>query len=215
MKGRSATPTLPLVGGPAPQSRSHRRSKWPLQRPDPENVWLVLPLAHAIKRRAVLNDDIKSIASYSPNISVGALQQASSCFPPASPNSVEGAGKQKMAPRRHHKSLNYNIKYGAGEEIRTLDPNLGNRIRRSTLQQAITRHCAKKHDVSSAFIDTCSADNTLAKPATRVLLLPPCFPGHAAPAWGSRWRRVPDARSQQAADLPQFSHAKGVQRCLN
>jgi hypothetical protein len=48
------------------------------------------------------------------------------CFPPASPIPALWVGKQKTAPRGHSKSLMSFRKSGAGEGIRTLDPNLGN-----------------------------------------------------------------------------------------
>jgi Protein of unknown function (DUF1778) len=47
------------------------------------------------------------------------------CFPPASPAFAPGAGKQKAALRDRFKSLILFRKFGAGEGIRTLDPNLG------------------------------------------------------------------------------------------
>ena len=53
---------------------------------------------------------------------------ATSCFlllPPASPVFVPGSGKQKTAPKDRSKPLISLRKSGAGEGIRTLDPNLG------------------------------------------------------------------------------------------
>src|SRR5438874_13730849 len=47
------------------------------------------------------------------------------CFPPASPTFWLGAGKQKTAPKDRSKQLISIIDPGAGEGIRTLDPNLG------------------------------------------------------------------------------------------
>jgi hypothetical protein len=53
-------------------------------------------------------------------------QQSSLCrFPHASPGSPSPAGKQETAPKHHPKPLVYLKKFGAGEGIRTLDPNLG------------------------------------------------------------------------------------------
>jgi hypothetical protein len=46
------------------------------------------------------------------------------CFPPASATLVRGLGKQKTAPMDHSKHLILLREYGAGEGIRTLDPNL-------------------------------------------------------------------------------------------
>ena|SRR5487761_809005 len=53
------------------------------------------------------------------------LQPASRCFPHASPVSRTGAGKQKTAPKDRSKRWIFLRKFGAGEGIRTLDPNLG------------------------------------------------------------------------------------------
>ena len=47
------------------------------------------------------------------------------CFPPASPAFALGAGKQKTAPKDRSNRLIFLKKSGAGEGIRTLDPNLG------------------------------------------------------------------------------------------
>ncbi len=47
------------------------------------------------------------------------------CFPGASPALTQRAGKQKTAPRDRINTLISLRKYGAGEGIRTLDPNLG------------------------------------------------------------------------------------------
>jgi hypothetical protein len=47
------------------------------------------------------------------------------CFPPASPALAPGTGKQKTAPKDRSKHLIFFRKSGAGEGIRTLDPNLG------------------------------------------------------------------------------------------
>jgi hypothetical protein len=46
-------------------------------------------------------------------------------FPHASPVSQTGAGKQKAAPRDRSNPLISFRRFGAGEGIRTLDPNLG------------------------------------------------------------------------------------------
>ncbi len=48
------------------------------------------------------------------------------CFPGASPLPTRWAGKQKTAPKDRFNALISFRKSGAGEGIRTLDPNLGN-----------------------------------------------------------------------------------------
>ena len=47
------------------------------------------------------------------------------CFPPASPAFGSGSGKQKTAPKDRSKCMIFFRKFGAGEAIRTPDPNLG------------------------------------------------------------------------------------------
>jgi hypothetical protein len=51
------------------------------------------------------------------------------CFPPASPAFALGAGKQKRPRRAAYIHLISLRKTGAGEGIRTLDPNLGKVVR--------------------------------------------------------------------------------------
>jgi hypothetical protein len=60
-----------------------------------------------------------------PNAAVSPLQPASRSFPPASPALKARAGKQKTALKDRFSTLISLIKSGAGEGIRTLDPNLG------------------------------------------------------------------------------------------
>jgi hypothetical protein len=50
---------------------------------------------------------------------------ASCRFPYASPVLPSGTGKQETAPEDRSKPLTSSRKFGAGEGIRTLDPNLG------------------------------------------------------------------------------------------
>ena len=54
-----------------------------------------------------------------------ALNCASACFLLASPKPSLGAGKQKAVPKDRFNRFNFLTEIGAGEEIRTLDPNLG------------------------------------------------------------------------------------------
>ncbi len=60
-----------------------------------------------------------------PKAAQSPLLYAFCCFPPASPALTPGAGKQKTAPKDRSKHLIFLRKFGAGEGIRTLDPNLG------------------------------------------------------------------------------------------
>jgi len=66
-----------------------------------------------------------------PNVIESTPDDAFWCFPHASPVSQTGAGKQKTAPHDRSKILIYLRKFGAGEGIRTLDPNLGKVVDRS------------------------------------------------------------------------------------
>ena len=60
-----------------------------------------------------------------PDVVDSTLDYAVWCFPHASPALTSGAGKRQTAPKPHSKSLTCLRKIGAGEGIRTLDPNLG------------------------------------------------------------------------------------------
>ena len=59
------------------------------------------------------------------NATESPLQSASVCFPHASPALVPEAGKQKTPPKDRSPLPIYLKKFGAGEGIRTLDPDLG------------------------------------------------------------------------------------------
>ena len=61
-----------------------------------------------------------------PNLIESPPDYAFWCFPHASPALTFGAGKRPTAPKDRSKSLISLRKTGAGEGIRTLDPNLGN-----------------------------------------------------------------------------------------
>jgi hypothetical protein len=60
-----------------------------------------------------------------PDVVDSMLDYAVWCFPHASPALTSGAGKRQTGPKDHSKSLTRLRKIGAGEGIRTLDPNLG------------------------------------------------------------------------------------------
>ncbi len=64
-------------------------------------------------------------ASTTPKVSSGTPEHESCCFPPASPQSGTELGKQESTPKGRSKILVFLEKTGAGEGIRTLDPNLG------------------------------------------------------------------------------------------
>ena len=83
-----------------------------------------------------------------PNVVDSMLDYAFCCFPHASPVLQTGAGKQKTAPKDRSKPLISLRKIGAGEGIRTLDPNLGKVPERPTLGYPTVRYCAIVHDKS-------------------------------------------------------------------
>ncbi len=60
-----------------------------------------------------------------PNAAGRIPQHDAGCFPGASPAPTRWAGKQKTAPKDRFNTLISLRKSGAGEGIRTLDPNLG------------------------------------------------------------------------------------------
>ena len=60
-----------------------------------------------------------------PNAAGRILRHDPGCFPSASPTRTQRPGKQKTAPKDRFNTLILLRKYGAGEGIRTLDPNLG------------------------------------------------------------------------------------------
>ena len=60
-----------------------------------------------------------------PNAAGRILRHDAGCFPGASPAPTRWAGKQKTAPKDRFNTLISLRKSGAGEGIRTLDPNLG------------------------------------------------------------------------------------------
>ncbi len=49
----------------------------------------------------------------------------SNCFPPCFPASARDAGEAEIAPKGDSQLSDFFDKTGAGEGIRTLDPNLG------------------------------------------------------------------------------------------
>ena len=64
-------------------------------------------------------------AIHMPKVAVSPLRSSSCRFPQASPVSPSRVGKQETAPEDRSKPLTSSMKFGAGEGIRTLDPNLG------------------------------------------------------------------------------------------
>ena len=64
-----------------------------------------------------------------PKVAENPLHCAFRCFPPASPALAAGSGKQKRPRRAVFIRLKSLGDFGAGEGIRTLDPNLGKVVR--------------------------------------------------------------------------------------
>jgi hypothetical protein len=86
-------------------------------RPDGWNMPATAPGGRA-ERREMFVSPIPNAAGRIPRHDPG-------CFPGASPAPTRWAGKQKTAPKDRFNSLISLRKSGAGEGIRTLDPNLG------------------------------------------------------------------------------------------
>ena len=83
-----------------------------------------------------------------PNVVDSTLDYVVWCFPHASPALTSGAGKRQAAPRGRSKSWISLRKIGAGEGIRTLDPNLGKVPERPTLGYPTVRYRAIVYDKS-------------------------------------------------------------------
>ena len=85
-----------------------------------------------------------------PNVVESMLDYAFWCFPHASPALTSEAGKRQTAPKDRLKSLISLRKIGAGEGIRTLDPNLGKVPERSTPGYPPVRYLRENDDKSIA-----------------------------------------------------------------
>jgi hypothetical protein len=81
--------------------------------------------AHPRQSRSVLLSAHGRNRLHMPKPTESPLRFASVCFPPASPAVVPEAGKQKTSPKDPSQPLICLKKIGAGEGIRTLDPDLG------------------------------------------------------------------------------------------
>ena len=81
-----------------------------------------------------------------PRVAVRPLLSSLCRFPHASPVSPSRAGKQNTAPKDRSKQLISLRELGAGEGIRTLDPNLGKVPERSTPWYPAVRYDTKLYD---------------------------------------------------------------------
>ncbi len=86
-------------------------------RPDGWNMPATAPAGRA-ERHEMTVSSVPNAAGRIPRHDAG-------CFPGASPAPARRAGKQKTAPKDRFNTLISLRKSGAGEGIRTLDPNLG------------------------------------------------------------------------------------------
>ena len=80
-----------------------------------------------------------------PNVVESPPDYAFWCFPHASPALTSGAGKRQAAPKGRSKSRISLRKIGAGEGIRTLDPNLGKVLRRLTPEHLFVSQSRLSH----------------------------------------------------------------------
>jgi hypothetical protein len=79
-----------------------------------------------LRLRQVLQAELRGLGTPLMGKAAGSpLRFAFCCFPPASPAYMPEAGKQTTTPKDLSKQLNCWKKFGAGEGIRTLDPDLG------------------------------------------------------------------------------------------
>jgi len=84
-------------------------------------------IAWRLRLRQVLKVEIRALrALHMRKAADSPLRFAFGCFPAASPAFVPEAGKQKTGPTDPSQQLICLKKIGAGEGIRTLDPDLGN-----------------------------------------------------------------------------------------
>jgi len=82
--------------------------------------------AWRLRLRQVLQAEIRGLGTlHMRKAAESPLRFAFGCFPPASPAFVPEAGKQKTTPKDPSEQLICLKKIGAGEGIRTLDPDLG------------------------------------------------------------------------------------------
>ena len=82
--------------------------------------------AHRLLLRLVVQAENSGLEKLPmPNAAESPLLCVFRCFPPASPAFVLGSGKQKTVPRDRSKHFIFLMMFGAGEAIRTPDPNLG------------------------------------------------------------------------------------------
>jgi hypothetical protein len=82
--------------------------------------------AWRLRLRQVLQAEIRGLGTlHIRKAAESPLGFAFDCFPPASPVYVPEAGKQKTTPKDPSQQLICLKKIGAGEGIRTLDPDLG------------------------------------------------------------------------------------------
>ena len=88
------------------------------------------------------------------------------CFPGASPALTQWAGKQKTAPRDRFNTLISLRKSGAGEGIRTLDPNLGKAPEGSTPGYPAPRHVLITSDKSASYPSSDRPGDIPSYPAT-------------------------------------------------
>jgi hypothetical protein len=86
-------------------------------------------VAWRLRLRQVLKAEIRGLRTLNMRKAAESpLRFAFGCFPPGSPAFVPEAGKQKTSPKDPSQQLICLKKIGAGEGIRTLDPDLGNAL---------------------------------------------------------------------------------------
>ncbi len=110
---------------PGKRSGKQNRSRFGLRGSTKASKARALDGARRLALQSVVQAENGGLADLAmPTAAQSPLLYAFCCFPPASPALAPGAGKQKTAPKDRSKHLIFLRKTGAGEGIRTLDPNL-------------------------------------------------------------------------------------------
>ena len=106
-----------------------------------------------VPSQTVVRTELRAtMAPTMPNVVECMLDDAFWCFPHASPALTFRAGKRPTTPKDRSKSLIFLRKTGAGEGIRTLDPNLGKVPERSTPWYPAVRYDTKLYDKSFSWL---------------------------------------------------------------
>ncbi len=130
----------------------------------------------------------------------------------ASPAPTRWAGKQKAAPKDRFTTLISLRKSGAGEGIRTLDPNLGNRTRPLFRPHLILSQSPLKPSNNKAFLAALHALSILFVPRETPSAASPELPRHLP---GSSGKQNADFRNESRAIAGSHRSTRGEQNGHN